>query len=208
MNFPTQENPPIMPKLSPIQWLIVASLQLFYGFAVFALTRDYYQRRVTQAAPTASLSKTASPHAEQASASGNIMQQFDAGSAIPESVVQKDPALLAKLGDERFHQHQYQDAIDIYRQVLAMRPDDVDTHNDLGLALYYSGQPGQALAVLKKGAEQDPGFQRIWLTLGFVQMHTAERPEARYALQEAIKLGAGNKIAQEAERLLVKLEAE
>ncbi len=209
MNFPTQEIPSIMPKLSPIQWLIVAALQVFYGFAVFALTRDYYQHRVTQAAPTASLSRTASPHTGQASGTrGSITQQFDAGSAIPESVVQKDPALLAKLGDERFQQRQYQEAIGIYRQVLAMRSDDVDTHNDLGLALYYSGQPGQALAVLKQGAEQDPGFQRIWLTLGFVQMHTAERPEARFALQEAIKLGAGNKIAQEAERLLVKLEAE
>ncbi len=197
-----------MPKLSRIQWLIVTALQLFFGFAVFALTRDYYQHRVTQAVPTTSQSRTTGTHAGQASgASGNIIRQFAVGSAIPESVVQKDPALLARLGDERFRQRQYQDAIEIYTQVLAMRPDNVDTHNDLGLALYYSGQPGHALEVLKKGAEQDPGFQRIWLTLGFVQMHTAERPEARYALQEAIKLGTGNDIAQEAERLLVKLEA-
>ena len=33
-----------MPKLSPLQWLLLAVFLAFYGFAVFALTRDYYIR--------------------------------------------------------------------------------------------------------------------------------------------------------------------
>ncbi len=198
-----------MPKLSPLQWLIIAAFQLFYGFAVFALTRDHYQRQSTQMAPATSTNRTGNPHAGRTGGGGeNFSRQFEAGSAIPESVVQKDPVLLANLGDERFRQGRYLDAIGIYRQVLKMRPDDVDTYNDLGLALHYSGASEQALVVLKQGAERDPAFQRIWLTLGFVQMSTDERPEAKFALQEAVKLGPGNQIAQEAERLIGKLEAE
>lgn len=193
-----------MPKLSSLQWLIVALFQLFYGFAVFAVTRDYYQRQGA-VQPAAMARTTPNPHTGQ-TGSGGVTRQFDAGSAIPESVVQKDPELLAQLGDERFRERRYQDAIGIYRRVLEMRPDDVDTYNDLGLALHYSGQSQAALAALKKGAETNPGFQRIWLTLGFVQMHTEERPEAKFALQEAIRLGAENGIGQEAKRMLEKLE--
>jgi Flp pilus assembly protein TadD len=86
-----------------------------------------------------------------------------------------------------------------------MAPDDTDTYNDLGLALYYSGDSAEALRVLKEGAEKDPGFQRIWLTLGFVQMHTDERGEARFALQQAIKLGGDNEVGAEASRILESL---
>lgn len=189
-----------MPKLSPLQWLIVAVFQIFYGFAVFALTRDYFQRRL--ATPQAAAQALPPIVAPRPRANPAPSGEFDGDSLIPESVVRQDPKLLAQLGDERFGQRRYQEAIDIYRRVLEMTPDDVDTYNDLGLALHYSGDSTQALGVLKKGVEKNPRFQRIWLTLGFVQMHTVERPEAEFALQEAVKLGADNQIGQEAKRLL------
>ena len=188
-----------MPKLTLTQWLVVAAIQLFYGFAVFALTRDYYQRHpaVAQARSQAVHSGTPVPT--------RSVQPSGGGSAIPESVVQKDPILLAQVGDERFSQRRYPEAIHIYRQVLELNPGDVDTYNDLGLALHYSGDSSQALAVLKKGVEKDPKFQRIWLTLGFVQTHTDERPEAGFALQEAIKLDPENQVGREAKRVLESL---
>ena len=85
--------------------------------------------------------------------------------------------------------------------MLELNPDDVDTYNDLGLALHYSGDSSQALAVLKQGVEKDPKFQRIWLTLGFVQSHSDERSEAGFALQEAIKLDPENQVGREAKRV-------
>jgi hypothetical protein len=33
-----------MPRLTPLQWSLFAVFLIFYGFAVFALTRDYYLR--------------------------------------------------------------------------------------------------------------------------------------------------------------------
>lgn len=196
-----------MPRLSPLQWLIVVVFQVFYGFAVFALTRDHYQRRpappprVTDSAPAAAPRPV--PAGDRSGGGPAIAE----ASLIPESVVQNDPVLLAQLGDERFAQRRYQEAIDIYQRVLEMKPDDVDTHNDLGLALHYSGNSTRALEILKKGARLDPDFQRIWLTLGFVQLHTAERPDATVALQIAIRLGADNQVGQEAQRLLGTVEA-
>ncbi len=188
-----------MPQLSVLQWLIVAVFQAFYGFAVFALTRDHYQRQPVQAV-------AAAPMPQATPAARAIAEQALTGSAIPENVVGNDPQLLARLGDERFGQKRYDEAIAIYRKVLRLNPKDVDTHNDLGLALRYSGQIDEALQILKRGAEIDPTFQRIWLTLGFVQLGSAESGEAKYALQEALRLGPDNSIGQEAQRLLGKTE--
>ena len=195
-----------MPKLTALQWIIVAAFQLFYGFAVFALTRDYYARRPP--APALSRQAAPNPHAGRPAtpaAPAPPPGQLDLGSAIPESVVQKDPVLLAQLGDERFRQRQYQDAISIYRRVLEMRSDDVDTYNDLGLALHYSGDSEAALQILKQGAEKRPDFQRIWLTLGFVQVQTSEQGEAAFALRGAVRLDPANDVAGEAQRLLERL---
>lgn len=185
-----------MPKLTLIQWFVVAVFQLFYGFAVFALTRDYYQRHP---AVVRAQSQTAHPGTPAAARS---IQPSGGASAIPETVVQQDPVLLAQLGDEHFQQRRYPEAIRIYRQVLELDPDDVDTYNDLGLALHYTGDSSQALTVLKKGVEKDPKFQRIWLTLGFVQKHTDERSEAGFTLQEAIKLDPQSPVGREAKRML------
>jgi tetratricopeptide (TPR) repeat protein len=196
-----------MPKLTPLQWIIVALLQVFYGFAVFALTRDYFQRPQAVSKVQSKPSASSNPHAAKPSNNASIMAERSLGeSAIPESLVQKDPILLAQLGDERFRQRKYQDAIGIYRRVLELNPDDVDTYNDLGFALHLSGESAQAVAVLKQGVEKDPKFQRIWLTLGFVQMHTTERPEAGFALKEAIKLNSDNEVGQEAKRMLDQLD--
>ncbi len=188
-----------MPKLTFTQWLVVAVFQLFYGFAVFALTRDYYQRH-----PVVARAQSQTVHPVTPAATRSV-QPSGSGSAIPQSLVQKDPVLLAQVGDERFQQRRYPEAVRIYRQVLELDPDDVDTYNDLGLALHYSGDSIQALTVLKKGVEKDPKFQRIWLTLGFVQMHTDERNEAGFALREVIKLDPQTQVAREAKRMLEKL---
>ncbi len=197
-----------MPQLSVVQWIIVVIFQAFYGFAVFALTKDYYERQqaVRAVMQDSSPHGTPSPHVRTAAPVRElppiVPSPAAGGSSIPESVIQNDPILLAQLGDERFQQRRYADAIGIYRRVLEIDPDDIDTHNDLGLALHYSGDSAAALQVLKQGVEKDPKFQRIWLTLGFVQMKTAEHPEAKFALQQAVALGADSGVGQEASRML------
>ncbi len=189
-----------MPKLTPLQWLIALAFLAFYGFAVFALTRDYYVRHPirnpTPAAPTA-------PHGlgggQRPSAMGSAL---DAVNPIPPSIEENDPRLLGQRADALFAERRYREAIPLYRRVLELAPGDVEASNDLGLALHYGGDTAGALEVLRRASEASPSFQRVWLTLGFVTMQSGDTTAAREILTRARDLGPDTPVGQEATRLL------
>lgn len=79
-----------------------------------------------------------------------------------------DPALIAALGDSYFGLMQFEDAIVYYKQALAIKPDDVDTLNDMGLAQHYLGRSAEGLEYIEQGIEKNPYYQRVWLTKGFI----------------------------------------
>jgi tetratricopeptide (TPR) repeat protein len=188
-----------MPKLSPLQWLLALIFLAFYGFAVFAVTRDYYIRHpirpaVAQGSPGASGVPAGHPRVGPSA--------IEAVSAIPQAITETNPDLLRQRAGALFEERRYAEAIPVYRRVLELAADDIETHNDLGLALYYTGDSTGALEVLRQGSAAGPEVQRIWLTLGFVTLQTGDRPKAREALGRARDLGADNPIGREAERLL------
>jgi tetratricopeptide (TPR) repeat protein len=113
-----------------------------------------------------------------------------------------DPQSLALAGDRYFENRQYEQAIVIYRKVLELNPSDVDTHNDLGLALFYTGKAQEAIEILKKGTGVDPNYQRIWLSLGFVMISTGKIDDAREALIRARDLDPDSIIGKEAVKML------
>ncbi|MEF9437776.1 MAG: tetratricopeptide repeat protein [Candidatus Mariimomonas ferrooxydans] len=96
----------------------------------------------------------------------------------------------------------FQDAIDIYETVLKLNPDDVDTYNDLGLALHYIGKSDRAIDTLRRGTEVNPSFQRMWLSLGFVLTATEKNDEAKKALKKAFELDPHSEPGLEAKRIL------
>jgi tetratricopeptide (TPR) repeat protein len=109
---------------------------------------------------------------------------------------------LAHAGDIYFETNRFKEAIAIYRKVLELNPQDVDTYNDLGLALHYTGNSGEAIEVLRKGTGVDPSFQRIWLSLGYVLATSGRGNEARPALEKAIELDPSTEQGQEAKKIL------
>jgi Flp pilus assembly protein TadD len=187
-----------MPRLSPLQWLLFAVFLFFYGFTVFAVTRDYYIRHLAR--PTVA-SAPASPHGLPPQSTPR-----PAATAIPQSITETNPDLLAQQADALFVQRSYAEAVPVYRRLLEIRPDDVEAHNDLGLALHYTGDADAALTQLRAGAAKDATHQRIWLTLGFVSLQAGNSDEARTALEHARDLGADTGIGQEATRLLELVE--
>lgn len=200
-----------MPKLSPVQWLIFAVFLAFYGFAVFALTRDHYLRNpspVVTAAPAAQ-----SPHGLPTN-SGEQPRTWiqDAmqpgGDAVPAPISGTNPVLLNQNADELFAQNRYAEAIPLYRRAIELDPKDLDAYNDLGLALHYSGQTEEGLDLLRAGTSADPEFQRIWLTLGFVSAQAGDTASAQSALEKARDLDPDNGIGQEATRMLGLLAGE
>ncbi|AFL75544.1 tetratricopeptide repeat protein [Thiocystis violascens] len=188
-----------MPKLSPLHWLAFAALLFFYGFTVFALTRDYYLRHPTR--PVAAQSPS-SPN----SASGALSQV--GGSAIPESIAETNPELLHQRADQLFVEQRYAEAVAVYRRILELSPEDAEAHNDLGLALLYTGDQAGAIASLKAAVAKDPTLQRPWLTFGFVNLQTGNRAEAQEALERARDLDPNSEIGKEAVRLLGILAAQ
>jgi tetratricopeptide (TPR) repeat protein len=193
-----------MPKLSPIQWLVFAAFLAFYGFAVFAITRDYYLR-----SPPRTASAPPPPHGLPRSDQPTwIQREMQAGSLSPVAPTSVDPLELNQRADELFAQKRYAEAIAFYRRVIEVDPADAEAHNDLGLALHYTGASSEALEVLREGTRKDPAFQRVWLTLGFVSANSGDRAAAREALEKARSLDPGSGVGQEAERLLGLLDGE
>ncbi len=194
-----------MPRLTPLQWLVFAAFLAFYGFAVFALTRDYYLRYPPRPLASAA-SGTQAGHGTPGAAPSTFIQREVAGLGAPAvPLTSQDPAQLNDAGDRLFGQKRYAEAIPYYRRALELDPADADASNDLGLALYYSGQSAAALEILRAGTQRAPDFQRIWLTLGFVSAGAGDQAGARAALEKARALGPDNPIGQEAQRQLDRL---
>jgi Flp pilus assembly protein TadD len=79
---------------------------------------------------------------------------------------------------------------------------DVETHNNLGITLYYLGKSSEAILRLNEGVTIDPTHQRIWLTLGFVNSQIGDTVQARTALNTAAKINSDNEIGKSAIKML------
>ncbi len=192
-----------MPKLTLLQSVGLLVFLAFYGFTVFALTRDYYQRHPI----TVAAAPVANPHAAAQVQRRPPAGALDSASVIPATVTESNPVLLAQQADDLFAQGRYAEAIPLYRRILELAPDDVDTLNDLGLVLFYTGDNPGALDILAQGTVKGPEFQRIWLTYGFVQFKSGDAAGAVAALTRARDLGPETGPGKEAVRLLGLLQA-
>jgi len=191
-----------MPKLSPLHWVILIAFLAFYGFAVFAFTRDYYMRnppRVAALAPTTPQAPHAMPPSGAQTWIQREMQEDATALPVPTGT---DTVLLGQQADQLFAQKRYTVAISFYRRILELEPENPDAHNDLGLALHYTGKGQEALEILKAGTAKAPDFQRLWLTLGYVSANAGDSAGAKTALEKARSLGPSNGVGQEAARLL------
>jgi Flp pilus assembly protein TadD len=176
------------------QALLGSAFLIVYGVVVFAATRAYYLERPAAARP-----------APAAVAPGAGPRPFARPQSAPPVALADDPAALAGQADELFTQKRYGEAIAAYRKLLDLVPGDADAYNDLGLALFYAGRSAEALQVLEQGAAQNAGFQRIWLTLGFVRLQAGRNDTARAAFERCIAIDPGSPIATEARRFLERL---
>ena len=184
-----------MPRLTPLHWFAFAVFLFFYGFAVFALTREHYLRHPTRAVATGSSSSPSS------NATPGALARVG-GSAIPESIAETNPALLHQRADQFFVAQRYADAVLVYRRILELSPEDAEAHNDLGLALLYTGDNAGAIESLRIAVAKNPSLQRPWLTFGFVNLQAGHQAEAREALEHARNLDPDSEIGKEAARLL------
>lgn len=75
----------------------------------------------------------------------------------------------------------YPRAIEIWRRLVRRFPDDPTLRVNLGLVLFKTGQPDDALAHLEHALSVDPEHARAWGYYGLVQWRLGRLPEAREA---------------------------
>ncbi len=192
-----------MPKLSPLAWLVFLVAQATFGLIVYVIAMSHCEQCQEKAARAGGdtpdvvhpggMPSTAMPPAPMG-------QAMPAQPAMPGADTD-DPALIARLADDYFSKKEYAQAIGLYERAIRINPDDVESYNDLGLALFYTGEGERAIEILRAGIIQDPAFQRIYLTLGFVLGQSGDKPGAIEAFNRAIALGADNKVGLEAVRM-------
>ncbi|MDH3273014.1 MAG: tetratricopeptide repeat protein [Gammaproteobacteria bacterium] len=184
-------------------WISMAVFQVFFGFAVFAITRDYYaadtHEVISQSRPVAVQSGPAWPNAITAAEIDRLSLPA-LGDLAPQ-----DPVEIYRQANEFFANKRYEKAAEYYEQLLAFRPNDAEIHNNLGITLHYLGRSDEALERLNKGITVDPEHQRSWLTLGFVNSQLGNTGQARSALTNATQIGTNESIRQSAFEMLESL---
>ncbi len=187
---------------SPKFWIPMTVFQVVFGLAIFAITRQYYihDSDNVRARPTV-LRQPSLVWPDRITETNP--PQFGS-STFSQSAIE-DPVEMSRQADEFFTNKQYDRAADLYERLLAFGPNNVDTYNNLGLTLHYLGRSTEALRKLNDGVAVDPTYQRIWLTLGFVNSQLGNTEQARTALTTAAKMSADNEVGQSAVRMLENL---
>ena len=176
-------------------WVSMAIFQVAFGFAVFAITRDYYMADGTAA--TSSEPAKATTADRFSSIDASLLDSLGSNSAFPQ-----DPIEISRRANEYFANRQYDKAANLYEKLLAMDPGNADTFNNLGLTLHYIGRSEEALQRLNEGVAVNPDYQRIWLTLGFVNSSIGNNAPAREALSTALAMDPDSEVGRSASRML------
>lgn len=193
-------------------WTLMVAFQIVFGLAIFALTRQYYLDPPGRPAPKHTGAGQTDARQTPAAQAVPEWPEPDAGSeledlisAFPGQTASQEPVELSRQADRFFNQQQYEQAAHLYEQSLAAGSKDVNDYNSLGLTLHYLGRSDEALAMLNEGIALDPSYQRIWLTLGFVNSQLGNAGPAREALTKAVQMDAESAVGQSAAEMLDQL---
>jgi tetratricopeptide (TPR) repeat protein len=183
-------------------WILLVAFQVVFGLLIFAFTRQYYLHgpESLRAQPPATRQQPLDwPERDVKSDLESFL------SLSPGGATANDPAALLQAANDFFANGQYVEAADRYSRALAAGAKNVNTYNSLGITLQYLGRSPEALRALNEGIALDPTYQRIWLTLGFVNSQMGDIEHARKALTTAVQMGADTDIGQAATEMLENL---
>jgi tetratricopeptide (TPR) repeat protein len=185
-------------KLSLKMVSIIVMIQIVTGLIVFALTRAYYQNETPVARGKPSHPAIGQPDSFTQDLINSLKNH-------PQFNLSNDPVEIDQQANQAFQSGDYARAATLYKRVISLAPNNAEPHNNLGLTLHYLGRSAEALEILKRGTELQPEFQRIWLTLGFVQSGVANAQDAKVAFRRAIELGPETGPGKSASEMLQKL---
>ena len=183
-------------------WISMTAFLVVFGLAIFTLTRQYYIHDSDNVSAEPTMQGEPSVAWPDRITESNPAQDGLPGSSQP---MIEGPALISRQAEESFANKQYNRAAELYEQLLELSPNNVTAYNNLGITLHYLGRSAEALGKLNEGLAVDPTYQRIWLTLGYVNSQLGDTEQARTALTTAAKMGTDNEVGQSALKMLESL---
>ncbi len=183
-------------------WVPMTLFQIVFGLTVFTVTRQYYTHDPDNVSATSDMTSQSSRMLQFV-----IMKNDPTrlNSATFSQLRNDDPVEISRRADEFFIKKQYVRAAELYERLLVFGPNNVETYNNLGITLHYLGRSTEAILRLNEGVDVDPTHQRIWLTLGFVNIQLGNTEQARTALNSASKIDPDNEIGKSAIKMLADL---
>jgi len=110
-----------------------------------------------------------------------------------------------KEGKALLHADKASAALEKFRQVLAVLPDDSQTNYYIGLAYHRLKKYTQAEAAFKKVLKKTPGNVNTWVRLGVLYTDMARNDDSYHAFQQVTKIAAGTSKAKEAAKRMSSL---
>lgn len=89
----------------------------------------------------------------------------------------KDFDSIVELGNINFDQKQYDDAINLYKKALQVRPDALNVRTDMGTAMFYLSRYDDAIAVFQDVLKSDPKNAQSLFNLGVAMLHGKNDPK-------------------------------
>jgi cytochrome c-type biogenesis protein CcmH/NrfG len=131
--------------------------------------------------PAASTAETANPSAPASSAANpgvqaptpaemQKMADTQAGPLIEKLKADpNNPQLLADVGNVYYDAQQYPTAIDYYQRALKLEPANTGVRTDMATAIWYTGNPDEAITEFKKSLAYEPNKANTLFNLGVVE---------------------------------------
>lgn len=126
------------------------------------------------------------------------------------AVLKKDPRnrpALIQAGNIYYDTQRYEQAIEYYKQALAIDPNDADVRTDLATAYWYAGGGAKAKEAVRNfelALKIRPAYPQTLFNLGIVKLHGLNDPQGAIAAWE--KLLSSNPGYPEAEKVRSQIE--
>ena len=81
------------------------------------------------------------------------------------------------MGNLNFEQKNYDDAINLYKKALEIRPDALNIRTDMGTAMFYLKRYDDAIATFKDTLRVNPNDAQTLFNLGVAMLHGKNDPQ-------------------------------
>lgn len=83
----------------------------------------------------------------------------------------KDFDSIVELGNMNFDQKNYDDAINLYKKAMEIRPDALNVRTDMGTAMFYQNKFDDAIAQFQEVLKADPKNAQALFNMGVAMLH-------------------------------------